>query len=46
MMGKTLHNKIQLGRSSVLNSKRFQTAMLLAAVIGISVAWLIVRAAK
>ena len=45
-MGKTLHNKIQLGRTSVLNSKRFQTAMLLAAVIAISAAWLVLRAVK
>ena len=45
-MGKTLHNKIYLGRASVLSSKRFQAALAFAAVLSIGLVWLAVRAVK
>lgn len=45
-MGKTLHNKIYLGRTSVLNSKRFQAALAIAAFVSIGLAWLALRAAQ
>jgi hypothetical protein len=45
-MGSSLHNKIRLGRTSVLSSKRVQTFLLLTAVIGISLAWFTLRTIK
>jgi hypothetical protein len=46
IMGSSLHNKIQLGRSSVLASKRVQSFLLLTAVVGISLAWFTLRTIK
>ncbi|MES2324164.1 MAG: hypothetical protein V4633_18055 [Pseudomonadota bacterium] len=42
-MGKTLHNKIPLGRTSVLSSKPVQAALLAAAMVGMSVIWVALR---
>jgi hypothetical protein len=42
-MGKTLHNKIYLGRTSVLASKRIQAALLVGAFAGIGLVWLALR---
>lgn len=42
-MGKTLHNQIHLGRTSVLGSKRFQAALLLGAFASIALVWLAIR---
>ncbi len=38
-MGKTLHNKIHLGRSSWLDSRRLQAALTLGVLTGIAVIW-------
>ena len=43
-MGKTLHNQIHLGRTSVLGSKRFQAALALGAFLSIGLVWLAMRA--
>jgi hypothetical protein len=43
-MGNSLHNKIHLGRTSVLSSKRIQAAMLLGVCATIGVLWLAIRA--
>jgi len=47
-MGKTLHNKIYLGRSpvAVLNSKRVQAAIGMATLAGAGLAWLALRMLK
>jgi len=47
-MGKTLHNKIQLGRSTtaVLNNKRVQAMVGMAALAGAGLAWLAIRMLK
>lgn len=45
-MGKTLHNKIHLGRTSVLSSRRFQAALAVAAFLSIGLLWLALRAVK
>ena len=45
-MGKTLYNKIYLGRTSVFNSKRFQAALVVAAFLSIGLVWLALRAVK
>ncbi len=42
-MGNSLHNKIYLGRHSLLHSKRLQAAMLLGAVASLGLAWLALR---
>jgi hypothetical protein len=48
IMGKTLHNKIYLGRSTtaVLNNKRVQAAIGMVTVLGIGLAWLALRLLK
>jgi hypothetical protein len=38
-MGKTLHNKIHLGRSSWLDSRRVQLVLALGLLMGTTVAW-------
>lgn len=43
-MGNSLHNKIHLGRTSVLSSKRIQAAMLVGVFATIGVLWLAFRA--
>ena len=47
-MGKTLHNKIYLGRSTsaVLNNKRVQVAIGMAVAAGAALAWLALRMLK
>jgi hypothetical protein len=39
MMGTTLHNKIQLGRSPLLGSRRMQAALALSALAGAGLVW-------
>lgn len=46
MMGNSLHNKIYLGRSSVLESTRWRAALLLGAVLSVGLAWLALRALR
>jgi hypothetical protein len=48
IMGKTLHNKIYLGRSpvAVLNNKRVQAAIGMATLAGAGLAWLALRMLK
>jgi hypothetical protein len=43
-MGKTLHNKIQLGRSSLMDSRRWQLAMALGVLAGFALTWVALRA--
>lgn len=43
-MGNSLHNKIHLGRTSVLSSRRIQAAMLVGVFATIGVLWLALRA--
>ena len=45
-MGTTLYNKIPLGRSSVLSSRRLQAWLAAAACMTVAAAWLIFRAWK
>jgi len=47
-MGKTLHNKIYLGRSNVavLNNKRVQAMIGMAALAGAGLAWVAIRFLK
>jgi len=42
-MGNSLHNKIHLGRTSVLSSKRFQAALALGAFASIGLVWIVIR---
>lgn len=44
-MGNSLHNKIPLGRHSVLESRPVQAALLLAAVVSIGLVWMAIRLA-
>jgi hypothetical protein len=43
IMGKTLHNKIPLGRTSVLSSKPVQAALLAVAIVSMSLIWMAIR---
>ena len=43
-MGNSLHNKIYLGRSSVLSSRRVQAAFLVGVFASIGLVWLAIRA--
>lgn len=43
-MGNSLHNKIYLGRTSVLGSKRIQAALFVGAFVSIGLVWLAMRA--
>jgi hypothetical protein len=45
-MGSTLHNKIYLGRGSLLASRRLQAALALGALAGAGLAWAALRALK
>ena len=38
-MGTTLHNKIYLGRTSILSSRKAQAALMVCAVVSIAVIW-------
>ena len=46
MMGNSLHNKIHLGRTSVLESARWRAALVFGACLGIGLAWLALRALR
>ena len=46
MMGTTLHNKIYLGRTPLLGSRRIQAAVCAGAVVGIALAWMAIRLIK
>ncbi|MDM5179485.1 hypothetical protein PO883_20030 [Massilia sp. DJPM01] len=46
MMGNSLHNKIYLGRSSVLRSRPLQVLLLVSALISIGVVWFLFRTVK
>jgi hypothetical protein len=45
-MGTTLYNKIPLGRSSVLSSRRVQAVLVAAACLTLAAVWLLVRTLK
>lgn len=45
-MGTTLHNKIYLGRTSWLGSRRTQTALALGTLVGTGLVWIALRAMK
>ncbi|WP_164558021.1 hypothetical protein HF313_12665 [Massilia atriviolacea] len=45
-MGNSLHNKIYLGRSSVLRSRGVQLAFVLGAMLSIGVVWYLFRTLK
>lgn len=45
-MGNSLHNKIYLGRTSVLESARWRAALLLGAFLSVGLAWLALRALR
>lgn len=45
-MGSTLHNKIYLGRSPLLASRRMQAVLALAALAGAGLVWAAVRTLK
>lgn len=45
-MGNSLHNKIYLGRSSVLRSRGVQFALVLGAMLSIGVVWFLFRTVK
>ncbi len=42
-MGRTLHNKIHLGRSSVLPSKRMQAVLFAGAFATMGLLWMAIR---
>jgi len=42
-MGNSLHNKIYLGRSAVLSTRRWQLAMAFGALAGIALVWTALR---
>lgn len=42
-MGNSLHNKIYLGRTSVLASRRIQAAMVIGAFVSIGLVWAAIR---
>jgi hypothetical protein len=46
MMGTTLHNKIYLGRTSILSSGRVRAALLLGACVSIGLVWMAIRLIK
>lgn len=45
-MGNSLHNKIYLGRTSALASRRMQALMAVGVMVGIGVAWMAIRSFK
>ena len=45
-MGNSLHNKIYLGRTSALGSRRMQALMAVGAMLGIGLAWMAFRGLK
>lgn len=45
-MGNSLHNKIHLGRTSYLASRRVRVLLAVTAAVSIGLAWLAVRSLK
>jgi len=45
-MGTTLYNKIHLGRTSILSSRRFQAALAVGVLLSIGLAWMALRTLK
>jgi hypothetical protein len=45
-MGNSLHNKIHLGRGSLMASKRIQAAVVIASFAGIGLVWFAIRLLK
>jgi hypothetical protein len=45
-VGSTLHNKIYLGRNSLLASRRMQAVLTLGALAGVGLLWAAVRTLK
>lgn len=45
-MGNSLHNKIHLGRTSVLSSKRMQAALVVGAFVTMGLLWMAIRTFK
>lgn len=45
-MGKTLHNKIYLGRTSLMDSRGFQLALGFGVLAGIGLSWALLRALR
>lgn len=45
-MGNSLHNKIPLGRTAVLDSRRVQAALVFGACLGIALVWMAFRVYK
>lgn len=45
-MGNSLHNKIYLGRASVLSSKRMQALFVIGAFASMGLVWLTIRALR
>jgi hypothetical protein len=45
-MGSTLYNKIYLGRSSLLASRRMQAVLALGALTGVGLVWAALRVTK
>jgi hypothetical protein len=46
IMGNSLHNKIYLGRASVLSSRRAQAAAAIGAFVSIGLVWMLLRTLK
>jgi hypothetical protein len=46
IMGNSLHNKIYLGRASVLSSRRVQAGLFVGTFLAIGLVWMTVRAFK
>lgn len=45
-MGNSLHNKIYLGRRTVLDSRRLRVVLSAGALVGVGVAWMVLRSFK
>lgn len=45
-MGNSLHNKIYLGRTSVLGSRRMRAVLTVSAVLGLGLLWMAIRGFK
>lgn len=45
-MGNSLHNKIYLGRTSVLSSRRLRAVLALSAFASIGLVWIAIRSFK
>ncbi len=45
-MGSSLHNKIYLGRASLLGSRRLRSLLVLTVTVGVGLAWMALRSLK